>query len=37
MVIIHHLELVAAELSVALNGISQGVEARKSVSLNIMY
>jgi hypothetical protein len=32
MVIIHHLEQDAAGLFVGLNGILQGVEARKNVS-----
>jgi len=32
MVIIHHLEQVAVELFVGLNGILLGVEARKNVS-----
>jgi hypothetical protein len=32
MVIIHRLEQVAAGLFVGLNGILQGVEARKNVS-----
>lgn len=37
MGIIHHLEQVAAELFVELNGILQGVEARKNVSSSLLH